>query len=130
MDGEWLDNPSSVKFEFLLHFKNQFSKPSISPPWILQNFQRRLSLNQSETLDNNVTFDEIKKLVWDCGLDKSSCPDSFPIGFIRRFWYLIKKDFAHVVVELFSSSELPIRCNSSFIALVPKVQDAKNVNYF
>lgn len=33
-------------------------------------------------------------------------------------------------MEFFSSSEFPIGCNSSFIALIPKVQDAKNVNYF
>nr|KAJ0209611.1 hypothetical protein LSAT_V11C400181190 [Lactuca sativa] len=54
-------------------------------------------------------------------IDDFNRHDGFSFGFIRRFWYLIDKDVIHAVVEFFSSSEFPIGCNSSFIALIPKM---------
>nr|KAJ0203555.1 hypothetical protein LSAT_V11C500296390 [Lactuca sativa] len=76
------------------------------------------------------TYDEIKKAVWDCGIDISPSHDGFSFGFIRRFWHLIDKDIIQAVVEFYSSIEFPYGCNTSFLVLIPKVQDAKNVKDF
>ncbi|GJX07033.1 RNA-directed DNA polymerase, eukaryota [Tanacetum coccineum] len=39
---------------------------------------------QQADLECNVTSDEIKRAVWDCGVDKSPGPDGFTFGFYRR----------------------------------------------
>ncbi|GJU43572.1 retrovirus-related pol polyprotein from transposon TNT 1-94 [Tanacetum coccineum] len=62
----------------------------IEGDWIFPN---TLSLDQQTNLERYVSYDEIKKAVWDCGINKSPGP-----------W-----------------------CNSSFIALIPKTQEAKVV---
>nr|GEX43458.1 RNA-directed DNA polymerase, eukaryota, reverse transcriptase zinc-binding domain protein [Tanacetum cinerariifolium]GEX61175.1 RNA-directed DNA polymerase, eukaryota, reverse transcriptase zinc-binding domain protein [Tanacetum cinerariifolium] len=93
-------------------------------------FPKRLSSNQNEDLEINVFYDEIKRAVWDCGTSKSPGPDGFAFEFYRRYWKLIDQDVV-VAVNLFfySSSFLP-GCNSSFIVLIPKTQDAKVVKDF
>ncbi|GJX52816.1 RNA-directed DNA polymerase, eukaryota [Tanacetum coccineum] len=106
VDGSWIDSPSMVKIEFLFHFKDRFDQ--LCSPQLLSgiNFPVQLSVDQQTDLERNVSNEEIKMAVWDCGLDKSSGPDGFTFGLYRRGG------------------------NSSFIALIPKTQDAKMVKDF
>ncbi|GKA11851.1 reverse transcriptase domain-containing protein [Tanacetum coccineum] len=48
--------------------------------------------NQQRELESEVTNEEIKKAVWECGMDKASGPDGFTFGFFRHFWYLVEKE--------------------------------------
>nr|GEY00250.1 RNA-directed DNA polymerase, eukaryota, reverse transcriptase zinc-binding domain protein [Tanacetum cinerariifolium] len=52
-------------------------------------------------LESDVSIEEIKRAVWDCGIDKSPGPDGFTFG-----------------------------CNSSFLALILKIPDANTVKDF
>ena len=63
VDGEWLDDPSKVKSEFLKHFANRFSEPVSSPIRLDYNFPNCLSFEQAEDLERGVTYDEIKRAV-------------------------------------------------------------------
>ncbi|GJT37555.1 RNA-directed DNA polymerase, eukaryota [Tanacetum coccineum] len=44
---------------------------------------------------------------------------------LDRYWKIINSDVVVVVLQFFSSGILPPGCNSSFIALIPKMQEAK-----
>ncbi|GJR10771.1 RNA-directed DNA polymerase, eukaryota [Tanacetum coccineum] len=87
-------------------------------------FSKRLSLEQHVELEREVSNEEIKRAVWDCGSDKAPSPDGFTFGFYRYFWYLIENDVYNVVKYFFMHGEIPKGCNSSFIALIPKILDA------
>nr|GEX37199.1 RNA-directed DNA polymerase, eukaryota, reverse transcriptase zinc-binding domain protein [Tanacetum cinerariifolium] len=74
-----------VKREFLMHFSSRFSKPDIRRALIQMRFPKRLSLEQQVELESEVSNEEIKRAVWDCGTDKASGPDGFTFGFYRYF---------------------------------------------
>ncbi|GKA13749.1 putative RNA-directed DNA polymerase, eukaryota, reverse transcriptase zinc-binding domain protein [Tanacetum coccineum] len=74
--------------------------------------------------------DEIKLAVWDCGGDKAPGPDGFSFKFFTFFWDLVENDVVNFVYEFFHTSFFPQGCNSSFIALIPKVAKAKTVSDF
>nr|GEU50733.1 RNA-directed DNA polymerase, eukaryota, reverse transcriptase zinc-binding domain protein [Tanacetum cinerariifolium] len=78
------------------------------------------NLELANDLEVDVTSDEIKKAVWDCGPDKSPGPDGFTLDFFKRFWSIVEEDVILAVKEFFSSGVIPNGCNSSFIALIPK----------
>nr|GEZ27579.1 RNA-directed DNA polymerase, eukaryota, reverse transcriptase zinc-binding domain protein [Tanacetum cinerariifolium] len=59
--------------------------------WV-DNPKRTLSEDQVKEMEYDVTNDEIKRAVWDCGTEKFPGPDGFTFGFFRRFWYLFQKD--------------------------------------
>ncbi|GKE04578.1 RNA-directed DNA polymerase, eukaryota, partial [Tanacetum coccineum] len=80
-----------------------------------------------EDLERVISYDEIKKAVWECGNNKSSGPDGFSFEFIRKFWSLIDNDVVATISEFFASGKFPPGCNSSFIALIPKIQGTKVV---
>nr|GEV79630.1 RNA-directed DNA polymerase, eukaryota, reverse transcriptase zinc-binding domain protein [Tanacetum cinerariifolium] len=57
-------------------------------------------------------------------------PDGVTFGFIRRYWSLIEKDVVAAVQHFFTSGNFPKGCNASFIALIPKIPNAKLVKDF
>nr|GEV09268.1 RNA-directed DNA polymerase, eukaryota, reverse transcriptase zinc-binding domain protein [Tanacetum cinerariifolium] len=45
-----------------------------------------------EDLERIVSYDEVKRAVWDCGANKSPGPDGFTFEFFRKFWKIIDQD--------------------------------------
>ncbi|GJZ16049.1 nucleotide-binding alpha-beta plait domain-containing protein [Tanacetum coccineum] len=48
-------------------------------------------------MEREVSNDEIKKSVWECGTDKAPGPDGFTFGFFRHFWHLVDRDVCEAV---------------------------------
>ncbi|GJY42046.1 RNA-directed DNA polymerase, eukaryota, reverse transcriptase zinc-binding domain protein [Tanacetum coccineum] len=111
IDGLWIDDPSLVKTEFLHHFSHRFAKPDCSRATLHSNFPNRLTSSQQSDLERDVSKDEIKRAVWDCGTDKSPGPDGFTFGFYRRFWYLIENDVYKAVSYFFLFGDIPKGAN-------------------
>nr|GEU31128.1 nucleotide-binding alpha-beta plait domain-containing protein [Tanacetum cinerariifolium] len=105
VDGKWTEKPNNVKLEFLHHFRNRFNKPTDNRVHFDMNFPKSITIDQQMDLECVVSKEELKRAVWECGTDKSPGPDGF-------------------------SFDIPNGCNSSFIALIPKVPDANLVKDF
>ncbi|GKC69453.1 RNA-directed DNA polymerase, eukaryota, partial [Tanacetum coccineum] len=85
---------------------------------------------QRADLEREVTIEEIKTAVWNCGIDKSPGPDGLTFDFYRHFWPIIDTDVHATVIHFFKYGDIPGGCNSSFIALIPKIPDANMVKDF
>ncbi|GKB83015.1 RNA-directed DNA polymerase, eukaryota, reverse transcriptase zinc-binding domain protein [Tanacetum coccineum] len=109
---------------------NRFNKPPDYRLHIDLDFPNKLSLEQQMVLEIEVTREEIKKAVWDCGVDKSLGPDGFTFGFYRRYWTFLENDVVEVVLYFFNHGQFPKGSNSSFITLIPKTQEAKMMKDF
>ncbi|GJY32697.1 RNA-directed DNA polymerase, eukaryota [Tanacetum coccineum] len=129
-DGVWIENPDLVKDEFVQHFSSRFGKPTDIRASIDMNFPKVLSSVQKEELECDVSKEELKRAVWDCGMDKSPGPDGFTFGFFRKFWSTIENDVYEAVTYFFTNGDIPKGCNSSFIALIPKTPGANMVKDF
>ncbi|GJV60638.1 RNA-directed DNA polymerase, eukaryota [Tanacetum coccineum] len=121
VDGNWIESPKAVKSEFFQHFSSRFNKPDASRATINMRYPKALTYDQQNELESEVSNVEIKRAVWDCGTDKSPGPDGFTFGFYRRFWKIIENDVYDVVKYFFTYGNTSKGCNSSFIALIPKI---------
>nr|GEW06688.1 putative RNA-directed DNA polymerase, eukaryota, reverse transcriptase zinc-binding domain protein [Tanacetum cinerariifolium] len=130
VDGIWRDDPSSVKEAFFDHYAARFKK-SLTHGFKLDFlFPKRLAQDQAEDLERLVTRDKIRRAVWSCGENKSLGPDGFTFEFFRRYWDTVGIDFCEAVEYFFVHGSFAKGCNSSFIALIPKVTNAKLVSDF
>nr|GEW06255.1 putative RNA-directed DNA polymerase, eukaryota, reverse transcriptase zinc-binding domain protein [Tanacetum cinerariifolium] len=77
-----------------------------------------------------VSRDEIRLAVWNCGENKSPGLDGYSFEFFRKYWNLVGFDLCDAVEHFFETGSFPNGCNSSFVALIPKITDAKFVNDF
>ncbi|GKD46421.1 RNA-directed DNA polymerase, eukaryota [Tanacetum coccineum] len=130
VDGEWIVDPMRVKEAFKNHFASRFQHPSSGRCHINFSFPNRLSQEQQIDLESHISTDEIRKAVWDCSENKSPGPDGYTFEFYRKFWSLVGPDFCKAIQWFFEHSVFPRGCNSSFVALIPKVPDAKFVSDF
>nr|GEV58921.1 RNA-directed DNA polymerase, eukaryota, reverse transcriptase zinc-binding domain protein [Tanacetum cinerariifolium] len=89
--GAWIEEPFNIKAEFLDHFSKRFQCSHGITPSLDGDMPNCLSPTESKFLERQISREEIKKAVWDCGGE---------------------------------------RCNSSFIALIPKISNAKFVSDF
>ncbi|GKB17462.1 RNA-directed DNA polymerase, eukaryota [Tanacetum coccineum] len=131
MENGVLFEPTRVKEEaFCNHFASSFHQPSSGCSRINFTFPNRLSQEKIKDLEDYVSTDEIRKAVWECGENKSPGPDGYTFEFYRKFWYLVGSDFCKAIQWFFYHSNFLRGCNSSFVALIPKVPDAKLVSDF
>ncbi|GJU19992.1 RNA-directed DNA polymerase, eukaryota [Tanacetum coccineum] len=130
VNGTWTSEPSIVKNEFFHHFNKQFSSPTTAGYCFDFDFPIRLDSDQVDDLEREVSDEEIKAAVWDCGVNKTPGPDGFSFEFFRKYWNIIGSDIIQAVKEFFDKGSFPRGCNSSFIALIPKIQDAKFVKNY
>ncbi|GKC10751.1 RNA-directed DNA polymerase, eukaryota [Tanacetum coccineum] len=112
---------------FLNHFGAQFQEPAAHRFKINFDFPKRVSQDQLDKLERHVSCDEIRSVVWNCRDNKSPGPDGYTFDFFKEYWDLIGTDFCEAVESFFLNGSFPKGCNSSFIALIPKVVDAKFV---
>ncbi|GKB57146.1 RNA-directed DNA polymerase, eukaryota [Tanacetum coccineum] len=94
------------------------------------DFPNKLNLDKQVDLEKNVTREKIKRAVWDCGADKSPGLDGFTCGFYRQIGFFGKKMWRRLYYIFFQYGTFPKGGNSSFIALIPKMHDAKMVKDF
>ncbi|GJZ43695.1 RNA-directed DNA polymerase, eukaryota [Tanacetum coccineum] len=106
VDGVWTEKPNSVKLEFLQHFRRRFEKPTGKRAYVDMNFPKSISIDQQMDLECDVSIEELKRAT------------------------TIEKDVFAAVTHFFTYGDIPKGCNSSFIALIPKVPDANLVKDF
>ncbi|GKE28062.1 RNA-directed DNA polymerase, eukaryota, reverse transcriptase zinc-binding domain protein, partial [Tanacetum coccineum] len=109
---------------------NLANKPFSEHAHTMDNFDYSSSIIHVRELEGDVSKEELKKAVWDCGTDKSPGPDGFTFGFFRRFWSIIENDVLEAVNYFLNNGDVPSGCNSSFIVLIPKIPDANLVKDF
>nr|GEV92756.1 hypothetical protein [Tanacetum cinerariifolium] len=92
VDEMWIESPNRVKGEFFHHFSSGFDKPDARRAHIEMRYPKTLTCDQQVELQSDVSNEEIKRAVWDSGIDKYHGPNGFTFGFYRRFWNLIEND--------------------------------------
>jgi hypothetical protein len=73
---------------------------------------------------------EVKDAVWDCISFKSPSPDGVNFGFFKDFWAELKGDVMRFMSEFHRNSKLTKGINSTFIALIPKIESPQRLNDF
>nr|GEV12839.1 putative RNA-directed DNA polymerase, eukaryota, reverse transcriptase zinc-binding domain protein [Tanacetum cinerariifolium] len=125
-----LEDLDCVKSAFVDHFRSRFHHENSDRPSFDIQMLNLLPHDQRDFLDRDISCEEIKRAVWDCGSDRAPGPDGFTFKFFTTFWDLIESNVVRFVHDFFLNRYFPKRCNSSFIALIPKVSNVTLVSDF
>lgn len=133
-NGSIVNKHSDIKAEavdFLSDFLNKcpdsFQGVSIEE---LQNLlEFRCNMDDCRKLEEEVTEDEIRKVLFAMPSNKFPGPDGFPFEFFKTAWPIIAQDFIVAVQSIFRYGFLPKGINSTILALVPKKIDSMEMRY-
>ena len=90
----------------------------------------RLYIAEGSLLTCSFRENKVKATVWDCDGFKSLGPDGFHLGFIKKNWSDLKSDILRFVSEFHHNGRLSKGINSTFIAVIPKIDNPQRLNDF
>ncbi|XP_020681303.2 uncharacterized protein LOC110098734 [Dendrobium catenatum] len=76
----------------------------------------------------SVSFDEVKKAVFEGSVSSTPGPDGFSFGFYSKAWHLIGFQVFKAVSYFFTSGSFPKRMKAMAITLIPKNSHATHIN--
>ena len=127
--GRIVTKHSDIKAEaerFFSDFLNQcpdsFQGASLDELQSLLGF--RCTMEDCSKLEEEVSEEEIRKVLFAMPSNKSLGPDGFPREFFTTAWSIIAPDFIVAVRSIFRYGFLPKWINSTTLALVPKKIDS------
>ena len=84
----------------------------------------------NSSLKEEVSEEELEKIVYSLQKGKSPGPDGFTIEFFQGFFDLVKGDLLKVVQESQRAGKVLGALNSTFLALIPKKQNSSSFEDF
>jgi hypothetical protein len=130
VDGVTLEGVDQVRQAVFSHFATHFKARSVDRPGVENLRFRSLSVVEGNSLIRPFSELEVKDAVWDCDSFKSPGPDGVNFGFIKDFWEEMKGDVMRFISEFHRNGKLTKGLNSTFIALIPKVDSPQRLNDF
>jgi len=124
---EGVNNVRTTVFE---HFSNHFKVNGEARPDVAGLHFRKLSFGEAGNLTKPFSVEEVRQTIWDCDGCKSPGPDGINFDFIKIFWDILKDDFMRFLVEFHRNDKLTKDINSTFIALIPKVNSPQRLSDF
>ena len=81
-------------------------------------------------LERSFEKDEILSVVRDMDGDKAPGPNGFSMAFFHHCWNVVERDVLAVFEEFYQHCKFEKSLNATFIALIPKKNDASNIRDF
>ena len=78
-------------------------------------------------LERRFEKDEILSVVRDMEEDKALGPNGFSMAFFHHCWRVVERDVVAIFEEFYQHCKFEKSLNATFIALIPKKNDASNI---
>eukprot|EP00253_Pinus_taeda_P008313 PITA_08313 len=133
-EGGLADNFNKLSQLGTAHFRGLFRNPPganlVEIIEVASHFPRFVTEEDSEELMNPVTMEELESTLKWFKKDKSPGPDGWTIEFYLAFFEQIGQDLLSVIEECRISGSLYHAINSTFIALIPKLDSPSSFDDF
>ncbi|GAU46950.1 hypothetical protein TSUD_180540 [Trifolium subterraneum] len=130
VDGVTTEGVQPIRQAVFEHFASHFKESQVARPGVDKLQFKRLTLLEGGSLTKPFSLEEVKIAVWDCDSFKSLGPDGINFGFIKDFWSELQADVMRFIADFHRNGKLTKGLNSTFIALIPKVDSPQRLNDF
>lgn len=90
----------------------------------------RISSSDRSMIERRFSEEEVWNVLSGMRGGKAPGPNGFSISFFQKCWDIVKKDFMDVIDEFYYSKEFYEHLNDTFLVLIPKRHDAKELKDF
>eukprot|EP00253_Pinus_taeda_P026591 PITA_26591 len=133
-EGELLRNHNEISASLSDHFSLIAQEPEINREAAIKEITnaipKSITEEQNWALRRTITMEEVEEVVRSMPSDKAPGPDGFTINFYKACWNIVKQDIWEIVEDSRRSKTILKSLNSTFIALVPKVEEANTPEKF
>jgi len=127
VNGIEYTNQGHIKKAIVNHFKQQYAKQN-SPSFDISNLGLSvLTEEQNQHLIETISAEEIEVALASCASTKAPGYDGFNFKCIKHVWPIIGEDFTRCVLNFFNSGQLTESINMTWVTLIPKKKDARDI---
>eukprot|EP00253_Pinus_taeda_P011463 PITA_11463 len=132
--GEILKNHNDISALLSDHFKSIAQEPPINREEAIKELTaaipKTITSYQNWALCREISLEEVEEAIRSMPNDKTPGPDGFTINFYKACWSIVKQEVWEVVEDSIRSGTILKSLNSTFLALIPKVEEAKTPDKF
>jgi hypothetical protein len=131
VNGSSTSDPAILGDHIVNYYDSLFTEPlSWKPQLDNLEFDMLSTTEAASLLEDPFEEKEVWEVIKSMDRDKAPGPDRFSMAFFQECWNVIKGDFMAVFSKFHNRGEFVKSINSTFIALIPKFQGAKEVKDF
>jgi len=130
VNGILVEGVQPIRNAVYSHFRDHFAATYTPRPGVENSPFKNLSYAEGSGLIKPFSAIEVKAAVWGCVSFKSPDPDGVNFGFIKEFWEELKDDVMRFISEFHRNGKLTRGINTTFIALIPKINSPQRLNDF
>eukprot|EP00253_Pinus_taeda_P012273 PITA_12273 len=132
--GEILKNHNDISALLSDHFKSIAQEPPINREEAIKELiaaiPKTITSYHNWALCREISLEEVEEAIRSMPNDKAPGPDGFTINFYKACWSIVKQDVWEVVEDSRRSGTILKSLNSTFLALIPKIEEAKTPDKF
>lgn len=125
-----MEDVEGIKLTVKNHFENFFTETNHSRPVPELLPFSCLTDQDRAIMEFPFSVSEIKDAIWSCNGSKSAWPNDFSFEFLQNCWEFIKGDIVTFVNDIHARAKLIKGCITSFIALIPKVNNHQSLSKY
>eukprot|EP00253_Pinus_taeda_P016062 PITA_16062 len=126
--GESIENHQDIATLLTEHFNNIAQEPEIDRTEAIGNLIKSIPVSifneQNQALSRGISLEEVEEAVKDMPNDKAPGADGFTINFYKAYWDIVIREVWEVVEDSRRSASILKALNSTFLALIPKEEEA------
>ena len=130
VNGNWVEDEDSIKREVAASFQCSLSDPGGWRPCLSGLNFKDLGRDAADSLEVPFTVEEVFAALSDLNGDKAPGPDGFPIAFWLFCWDFVKEEVMGFFKDFFEHNKFVRNLNSTFLVLIPKKENAVDINDF
>eukprot|EP00253_Pinus_taeda_P013015 PITA_13015 len=131
---EILNNHNDISALLSDHFNSIAQEPPINRGEAIKELTtaipKSITSYQNWDLCKEISMELVDEVIRSMPNDKAPGPDGFTINFYKACWSIIKQEVWEVVEDTRHSGTILKSINSTFLALIPKVEEAKTPDKF
>ena len=130
VNGNWVEDEDSIKREVVASFQCSLSDPGGWRPCLSGLNFKDLGRDAADSLEVPFTIEEVFAALSDLNGDKAPGPDGFPIAFWLFSSDFVKEEVMGFFKDFFEHNKFVRNLNSTFLVLIPKKENAVDINDF
>ncbi|GKU98552.1 hypothetical protein SLEP1_g11544 [Rubroshorea leprosula] len=128
--GDQIRNANKMKEEIACYFEELYTEVEKDRPRLDRLYFKQLTGEDNDILTSPFTEEEIKIAVGECDSMKAPGPNGFNFRFVKAEWDVIKADVVRFLQEFQANGKLVRGLNTSFVVLVPKVENPVRIEEY
>uniref|UniRef100_A0A2N9IZP3 Reverse transcriptase domain-containing protein n=1 Tax=Fagus sylvatica TaxID=28930 RepID=A0A2N9IZP3_FAGSY len=130
VDGVVFEEESEIREQVVHFYESLYQESKTWRPTVDGLELDVITANERALLEHRFDKEEVLQVVKDLQGDKAPFPDGFTMAFFQKCWSVIEADVMGFFYEVYHHCKFERSLNASFIALIPKKQNASNIRDF